>query len=421
MTAEGGSATLIVTHAGLRGRTRDGLRGPAVENATRGLVELLRRNGLPPTVGVARDGRPSGERLAARVIEAAAAAGADVVDFGMVSTPAAKLAARRAGLGGAVVVTGSHLAPDWNGVKLVTAPHYVPIDPRTLPSQRGDDNASRRGHVRRDVGAARGHVAAVRAGVDAERIRASRLRVSCAGGAGPAVSTLLDELGCRGEGPGVDVGLRLDADGDRLELVDERGAALDCDLTLALVVLAREPRTVVKGADTSRIVDDLIAARGGRVRAVPPGEVHLVSALLEGGGELAGEGNGGVVVPDVVLARDGLAAAAAILDLLARSGARLSALAAELPRYARRRSTVPTEGDEAAVASLSGLAAELGARLDDPRTGVAVPWTGESWGMVRQSATEPVIRVTVEARTREAADELHRHLLEGLRAGTCAA
>ena len=420
MPADGGPATLIVTHAGLRGRARDGLRGPAVENATRGLVQLLRRSALAPTLGVARDSRPSGERLAARVIEAAAGAGADVVDFGVVSTPAAKLAARRAGLGGAVVVTGSHLAPEWNGVKLVTAPHYVPIDPRTLPSEPHGNGAAGRGRVRRDADAARAHVAAVRASVDAERIRGARLRVSCAGGAGPAAAMLLDELGCRGEAPGVEVGLRLDADGDRLELVDERGAALDCDLTLALVVLAREPQTVVKGADTSRIVDDLMAARGGRVRTVPPGEIHLVSALLEGG-DLAGEGNGGVVVPDVVLARDGLAAAAAILDLLARSGKRLSALAAELPRYARRRSTVPTEGEEAAVANLSGLAAALGTRLDDPRRGVAVPWTGESWGLVRQSATEPVIRVTVEARTREAADELHRELREGLRAGARAA
>ena len=259
-------------------------------------------------------------------------------------------------------------------------------------------------------GASEEHAAAVAASVDVEAIRASGVAVGCAGGAGPAAELLLERLEC-GNGTGrCDVFLHLDADGDRLQLSDERGKALDAELTFPLALLATEPAAVVKGADTSRIVDVLTRARGATLRTVPPGELHLFRALASSGGDLAGEGNGGVIVPRVGLARDGLAAAAAIIALLVRRGASLSALVAELPRFAQRRSAVPCLEPAHARERLQAVGRGLGIEAVDPRVGVQLESRNGAWGLVRLSATEPVLRITAEGRTAPEADALHAEL-----------
>jgi phosphomannomutase len=258
-------------------------------------------------------------------------------------------------------------------------------------------------------------VAAVCASFEAELIRAAGLVAGCSGGAGPGARLLLEALGCPLTSGRADLTLRLDPDGDRLELIDERDVALDPELTFALVVLALEARTVVKGADTSRMVDDLATERGGDVHVVPPGEVHLLEGLDAQQADVAGEGNGGVVVPAVGPARDGLAAAAAILALMARTGERLSELASVLPAYARRRSTVPCPDPATAYPTLEALSRRLRAeRPADPESGVRIERGDGSWGLIRRSATEPVLRVTAEARTEAAAEALHAELHETL-------
>jgi phosphomannomutase len=404
--------SLIATHSGLRGRPAVDLTPDVVAAAVSGFVELLRRRSLPPTLAVASDERREGRALAREAIRAALACGADVTELGAVSTPAAKLAARARGLGGAVVVTGSHLEPEWNGLKLSVAPHYAPVDVRALPvpsSRRSEP----RGRLHSDGRAAGEHAGALLASVQALVIREAGLRVACTGGAGSAAALFLEGLGCSAQPP-LDVTLRLDADGDRLRLEDERGRPLDPEVTLPLVALASGARRVVKGLDTSRMIDRMVTGSGGRVLSVPPGEIHLVSAVLAHDADLAGEGNGGVVRPAVGLARDGLAAAAAVLELRARSSEPLSALAAGLPRFVRRRSSVPCRGVMDARRALDRAAAALGAAWDDVDAGVLFEGMEETWALVRPSATEPVLRVTVEARDAEAADDLHVRLCAAL-------
>lgn len=393
-----GEAALIATHSGLRGRPGTELTDAVVERAVAGLVELLRVRELPLSLALARDERPEGVSLAATVAAVATARGADVVELGVVSTPAAKLAARSRDLGGAVIVTGSHLGPEQNGLKFVAAPDYLPVDPRTLPAP---GLAATRGAVSSDDGADREHAAAVVASVDAEAIRRARLQVHATGGAGRAAALALEQLGCD---PGPDgIGVLLDADGDRLQLVDEGGDALDPECTLPLVALARRARTVVRGADTGSTVDRLV----DRVEVVPPGELHLATRLLAIRADVAGEGNGGAIVPAVVIARDGLAAAAAVLELVARSGRPLSALAAELPRRPMRRSTLPCPGLAEGAAALETVGRREGLAVGDPLEGLRVERPGGAWALVRVSATEPVLRITAEAPTEAEATALH--------------
>jgi len=270
--------------------------------------------------------------------------------------------------------------------------------------------------VAEDPHAAREHANAVCGSVDAELIRASGLHVAVSGGAGASPDHALEELRCGDGDERPDLELQLDADADRLRLVDEDGTRLDSEVTFPLVMLAHEAWRVVKGADTTSTVDALAREHGGHSRHVPPGELHLVEALLETGDDLAGEGNGGVVVPAVGVARDGLAAGAAVISLVARTGKPLSALAAELPRYACRRSTVPFRNAAAAREALERLARRLGTDPPHSDTGVRIERRDGSWGMARMSATEQVVRITAEAASdaEAEAEALHAELRDGL-------
>jgi phosphomannomutase len=163
------------------------------------------------------------------------------------------------------------------------------------------------------------------------------------------------------------------------------------------------------------MVDAMQQARGARVAAVPPGELHLLGALREGDTDaLAGEGNGGVIVPAVGPGRDGLAVGAVVLELLARTGVPLSQLAGELPRLSRIRSTLPCEDALSAGEALARAAPPLGlAPPEDPEVGLMLE-RGAAWGLARRSATEPILKVTVEAPDPGAARSLHAELVAAL-------
>jgi phosphomannomutase len=120
------------------------------------------------------------------------------------------------------------------------------------------------------------------------------------------------------------------------------------------------------------------------------------------------------VIPAVGLARDALACAASILDLMARTGTPLSRLAAGLPHFVRRRVNLPCAGEEPAFAALAALADRTGAELVQTYEGVGLE-RGEAWALVRQSATEPVLRITVEAPDDALADDVFAEVWAALR------
>ena len=110
------------------------------------------------------------------------------------------------------------------------------------------------------------------------------------------------------------------------------------------------------------------------------------------------------------------------MELLARTGSSLSELAGRLPQYVRRRSTVPCSGRRHACAAIEAVAAQIDRRAGDPELGSERDpeqglrlERGDAWALVRQSATEPVLRLTVEARSQAAADDLHAELEAALR------
>jgi phosphomannomutase len=400
-------------------------------------------------VVVGRDSRPSGEMLQHSAMEGLCAAGCPVTELGVVSTPGVALMVGRLGAAGGLVVTASHNPREWNGVKFLLPPGVAPPPGEAAAildryrSRRFASTFDRNGGVTSDETTHEHHVSAVLAAVDAEAIRRRRFRVvldSVNGAGGTGGRRLLERLGCAvthlnaeptgrfAHAPeplaenltslcdavraqGADGGFAQDPDADRLAIVDASGRCVGEEYTLVLAarrVLARRPGPVAANLSTSRMIDDVAAAAGGACRVVrtPVGEAHVAAAMRAEGCVVGGEGNGGVILPQVVLVRDSFAAMAVALELMAVEGRPLDRIVADIPAYAMVKRKFELEPPRIARWLERLRASAAGARVDD-RDGVRLDWT-EGWVHVRPSNTEPIARVIAEARDEAAAADLVR-------------
>lgn len=220
---------------------------------------------------------------------------------------------------------------------------------------------------------------------------------------------------------GVDAGFAVDPDADRLAIVDERGSYIGEELTLALSAWSllealgdsAKGQTLCANLSTSRLIDDVAARYGARVVRTAVGEANVVQGMIDHGALLGGEGNGGVIWPEISFVRDSLAGMALVLALMGRTGKTISQLVADLPSYAIVKRKV-----ELADRSLADKAGEKVAshfkgrgsidRQDGVRVDIAdYEKSGQAaWLHVRASNTEPIMRLIAEARTPELAERL---------------
>ena len=300
------------------------------------------------------------------------------------------------------------------------------------------------------------------AAIDVERIRARRFAVALdavRGAGGPPMRALLERLGCTvtginletdGQFPrapepvpenlgelsalvrrtGADLGIAVDPDVDRLAIVDENGTPIGEDYTLAFAVRAvlggqSDGRTVgpegrgqsdrptvrpsvVCNLSTSLVVEDAARELGAEIVRTPVGEVHVARAILRLRAVIGGEGNGGVIYPALHAGRDAPVAAALVLELLARTGKRVSEVVAAAPRYTivkgklERGTRNGERGMERVYAALRARFAEASV---DTQDGLRLAW-GDRWLHVRPSNTEPIIRLIAEAPSGALAREL---------------
>lgn len=208
---------------------------------------------------------------------------------------------------------------------------------------------------------------------------------------------------------GAVVGFATDPDVDRLALVSEQGKAIGEDYTLALaarVVLARRRGPVVTNLSTSRIVTDVAAEAECDVILAPVGEVNVAVTMRNVGAVVGGEGNGGVILPDLHLGRDAPLAVALVLQLLHETNGTLSAVVAQYPQYriVKDKLSRPNAPLDAVYTSLRSTFPEA---ATDTQDGLRLTWP-DRWVHVRPSGTEPIVRVIAEAPTEEGAWDLVR-------------
>src|SRR5207253_6634135 len=331
-------------------------------------------------VVVGRDARQSGPAFEQAVTGGLAAAGCAVVTLGVTPTPTIQLAVEYHRAGGGIAITASHNPIEWNALKFI-GPDGIFLDGadgKRVLELAGEDGGARGrlGEVKTDGGAIERHLDAVLKlpAVDVEGIRKRGFHVALdavRGAGGPPMRALLERLECRVTGinletdgrfprapepvpenlgdlaalvrrSGADVGIAVDPDVDRLAIVDETGAPIGEDYTLAFAVrsvLEKGERGTGKGAtvvcnlSTSLVVEDAARECGAEVVRTPVGEVHVARAILRLGAAIGGEGNGGVMYPALHAGRDAPVAAALLLALLARDGKRVCEPVSAAPRY----------------------------------------------------------------------------------------
>src|SRR5438105_4656474 len=204
-----------------------------------------------------------------------------------------------------------------------------------------------------------------------------------------------------------DIGIAHDGDADRATFVDDQGAFVVGDKSLALLArsaVKSRGGTVVTPVSTSTVVEDVVRAAGGTVVRTRVGSPIVARTMFETGAVFGGEENGGAIFPEHQFCRDGAMSAAKMLEILAHEGQALSALVAALPQYHIKKSnvSVPVERREAVLASIVELAK---GRKVDTTDGVKI-LEKDGAVLVRPSGTEPIFRVYAEARTPARADAL---------------
>ena len=438
---------LMVSVSGIRGRVGEALTPEIVDRYAAGFAAWSLARSMSNEIVVARDSRVSGPMFHRVVLAALQSVGATVVDLEMAPTPSVQLAVEERHAAGGLAITASHNPIEWNALKFIgsTGLFLDQTEAAAMRSfvERGFPRVTwdKLGIVTRDERAITNHIDRILRlsvlDVDAISRRQFRVALDTCHGAGSTVfPQLLAALGCevsainetpdglfhRPPEPVAEnlgelselvmrtksvIGFATDPDVDRLALVDETGRAIGEDYTLALaarVVLRRRPGPMVVNLSTSRIVDDMAAEFGGSVLRSPVGEVNVAVKMRDAGAVVGGEGNGGVILPELHLGRDAPLAAALILQLLVDEGPALSGIVARFPQYriVKDKLDRPAGTLEAVYESLRAAFSDADV---DRQDGLRLSWP-DRWVHVRPSGTEPIVRVIAEAPTEDDARRL---------------
>jgi phosphomannomutase len=394
-----------------------------------------------PVIVLGRDSRTTGELLSQAVRTALQATGCQVIDIGIVPTPTVAVYIERIGAAGGVVITASHNPAEWNGLKLMNDEGLFIGEAGTEKVLAVIDNDSFKWSDVNSIGTFETRMDAISyhlerilslSYIDRKALRARNFRVAVdtvRGAGGQIMRELLENFGCDFHGinlepdghfphdpeprpdnllelcalvkeTGADLGFACDPDSDRLTLVSETGNPLSEEMTIVLAaqyIMSRNPGPMVVNLSTTRAMDDLAAAVNVELYRSKVGELNVVREMVKRNASVGGEGNGGVILPDLHLGRDAPLAAALILSLLAETGQSLSQLVDQYPRYHMDKIKYPI-GDTPSETLLQSLQEELPDGKNDLRDGLRfdLPF---GWLHARKSNTEPIIRVVMEAIT----------------------
>ncbi len=426
----------------------DGVRGIANVDLTPDLALRLARAAalsLPPANGtprflVGRDTRLSGDLLEAAAVAGLCAGGAHAIVADVMPTPAVAYLVRAMGLDGGIVISASHNAFHYNGLKFLGPGGHKLSDAReadieslaTSPEPPPSDHPI--GTITRRPDLLQRYVGNLARSVPA-RLTGLRLVADCANGAlSHLAPPLLTELGahvtpinCSPDGTnineggplqpdhliqavrthGADAGLAFDGDGDRIALADENGALLDGDQILAIWahdLVHREQlanNTVVGTVMTNGGLEAFLNSLGCQLRRTPVGDRYVSAEMQRAGAVLGGETSGHVIFSPHLPSADALFVGAIVLALMLRTDQPLSALSTLMTKRPQISLNVPAPSPKRweSDADVQRAVARGKEILD-----------GRGWLLVRASGTEPVIRITAESEDESQAQTVARDI-----------
>jgi len=404
-------------------------------------------------IAVGRDTRTSGETLVKAVKSGLLATGCDVVDCGILPTPALQYLIKGQFDGGAMI-TASHNPPEYNGVKIIEADGTEMGDEETLKLEQlifepsfSPQSWEYIGHEIHAPYLIRKYIQAIVHHFP-DRI-GSGITVVVDPGSGPACLTtpqILTEMGCRvltlngvmdGTFPGrlpepspeglkglaelvvssgAAFGIAHDGDADRAVFIDENGQFVEENREFALIaqhMCHQKKGTLVTPVSTSLVVEMVVKNEGCTITYTPVGSIYVartMRSLIENGNEVVfgGEGNGGLIFPDHQFCRDGGMTAAMMVFILASKGQQLSTLINALPKRSMIKDKISTSRGTQVLESLKRVYSQDSLDLTD---GVKI-FREDSWALVRASGTEPIIRIIIDADSHNHGQVFYKELMD---------
>lgn len=413
---------------------------------------VLETTGIPKIV-VGRDGRISGDIVNSLTVSTLRALGISVVDLGLSTTPTVEIAVPLERAGGGIILTASHNPREWNALKLLNAKgEFISAANGAAVLQKAAGGGirfapvERLGGLRFDDSYIQKHIDLILALplVNAEAVRAKgyKIVVDCVNSTGAlALPPLLAALGCEcilvnGDINGqfahnpeplrenltqlahevkmqrAHLGIAVDPDVDRLVFMCEDGELFGEEYTLVAVadyVLRHRPGPTVSNLSSTRALADVTRSFGKEYHAAAVGEVNVVEKMKAVGAVIGGEGNGGIIYPDLHFGRDALVGIALFLSHLALSEKRISMLRKKYPSYQMAKNKIELTDDLDLATLFRRLAEKYSKEKTDTTDGLKIDWA-DCWVHLRPSNTEPIIRIYSEAPSQVTADNLAKKI-----------
>ena len=457
--------TLIKSISGIRGtiggKVNDGLTPvDAVKFAAAYGTWLINRNNQKKLkVVVGRDARISGQMISDLVISTLVGLGIDVVNLGLSTTPTVEMAVTMENAQGGIILTASHNPKQWNALKLLNELGEF------ISGSDGEEvlniaekesfifaDVDELGKVTETDEYLKKHIDAILALplVDKESIEAANFSIvvdAVNSTGGIFVPAMLEALGVKnitklyceptGHFPhnpeplpehltdlsdkikevGADIGFTVDPDVDRLAIVCEDGSMFGEEYTLVAVadyVLTHTPGSTVSNLSSTRALRDITEERGLLYSAAAVGEVNVVSKMKETKAVIGGEGNGGIIYPDLHYGRDSLVGIALFLSHLAHKTTTVSALRNSYPTYTISKNKIELTPSIDVDSILEKMALKYASYEVDTIDGVKI-YIEKEWVHLRKSNTEPIIRIYSESATEHKANELAEKIIREIR------
>lgn len=457
--------TLIKSISGIRGtiggRPGNGLTPLDIVkfSSAYGAWLISRNKDVRCKVVVGRDARISGSMVSGIVCSTLMGMGIDVVDAGLSTTPSVEMAVPYHQAQGGIILTASHNPKQWNALKLLNekGEFISASDGESILGIAEDESfvyadVTQLGTITTDTKSIARHVEAILAlpYVDRKAIAARKFKVviDCVNSTGGiAVPVLLKALGvedvielyCTPDGQfphnpeplpehlsdiskevakqKAHLGIVVDPDVDRLALVSEDGEMFGEEYTLVAIadyILGIRPGNTVSNLSSTRALRDITEKHGGVYSASAVGEVNVVEMMKSMNAVIGGEGNGGVILPDLHYGRDAMAGIALFLSHLAKSGKSCSMLRASYPDYYISKNKIELTPDVDVSEILDRIREKYSRQPINTVDGVKIEFDKE-WVHLRRSNTEPIIRIYSESQSETTANSLASKIISDIK------
>jgi phosphomannomutase len=457
--------TLIKSISGIRGtiggRVNEGLTPlDAVKFASAYGTWLIARNGsVKSKVVIGRDARISGQMISDLVSSSLIGLGIDVINLGLSTTPTVEIAVPLENAQGGIILTASHNPKQWNALKLLNEKgEFISADDGTEVLAIAESESfnyaevDNLGIITNDNSYLKKHINIILdlPLVNKEAIEAANFSIvvdAVNSTGGIFVPAILEALGVKqikklyceptGHFPhnpeplpehltdlsnkikelGSDIGIIVDPDVDRLAFVCEDGTMFGEEYTLVAVadyVLSKTPGATVSNLSSTRALRDVTEASGQTYFASAVGEVNVVSKMKAENAVIGGEGNGGIIYPELHYGRDSLVGIALFLSLLAEKKMTTSELRDSYPAYTISKNKIQLTPEIDVETLLKSMADKYANQEVDTTDGVKI-YIEKEWVHLRKSNTEPIIRIYTESKSFEAANTLAKRIISEIK------